>query len=318
MMNDCDYNVIIIGGGPAGVAAAIYCKRALMKTLLIEKGPIGGMLLVTDLIENYPGYSSVHGYELALKFEEHLKKYEVEILQTYVNGLTVDDESPRVKTVSTEKGDFTSHAVIIATGGTPQPLEVDRYDFFLGRGVSTCAICDAHFYKGKVVAVIGGGDAAVDESIYLSRFVAKLHLVHRRDKLRAEEILQKELMSKENVQFVWDSVLEEISGKENVQGIRVRNLKSGDTREIKLDGIFNYTGHRPNTDWVKADLRTNEGGYIVTDQQMASSIPGLYAAGDVRAGTWRQAVIAAGEGAMAALSAEQYVREVCGIEPGSR
>jgi thioredoxin reductase (NADPH) len=314
-MPECDFDVIIVGGGPGGVAAAIYARRALLKTLVVEKGPIGGMLLMTDVIENYPGYASLHGYELAQKFEEHVNKYEPTILHTFVTGLVVSNEPPHIKTVTTEKGDFTTYAVIIATGGTPKPLAVDRYDEFLGKGVSTCAICDAHFYKGKKAAVIGGGDAAVDESIYLSRFVDKLYMVHRRDKLRSELVLQRKLFARENVELVWNHVIDEIIGDQVVKGLRVKHVETGETREIEVDGIFNYTGHSPNTSWIHADLKVNEGGYIVTDQQMASSISGLYAAGDVRAGTWRQAVIAAGEGAMAALSAEGYVREVCGVEP---
>ncbi len=313
-MPECDFDVIIIGGGPGGVAAAIYARRALMKTLLIEKGPIGGMLLMTDVIENYPGYASLHGYELAQKFEEHVKKYEPEIQHTFVTSLEVGKEPPHVKTVTTEKGQFTSYAVIIAAGGTPRPLDVARYGEFLGKGISTCAICDAHFFKGKKAAVIGGGDAAVDESIYLSRFVDKLYLIHRRHELRAELVLQRQLLARENVEFVWNHVIDEIIGETSVKGLRVKDVNTGETRDIEVDGIFNYTGHRPNTQWVKADLKVNERGYIITDHQMASNIPGLFAAGDVRAGTWRQAVIAAGEGAMAALSAVNYVRQVCGVE----
>ena len=313
-MAEYDYDVIIIGGGPGGVAAGIYCRRALLKTLVIEKGPIGGMLLVTDLIENYPGYQSLHGYELAQEFENHLRGYNPEILQTNATELTVADDEKRTKTVHTEKGSFTALAVIIATGGTPKPLPLDKYKHFLGRGVSTCAICDASFFKGKTVAVIGGGDAAVDESIYLSRLVGKLYLVHRRDTLRAEHILQEKLIAKKNVEFYWDCVVEEILGDEVVTGMRMKNVKTGKVKELAVDGIFNYTGHSPNTEYIKADLKVNEGGYILTDMNMQSNIPGLYAAGDVRAGTFRQAVIAAGEGAMAALSANNFVRNVCGIE----
>lgn len=314
VMVDYDYDIIIIGSGPGGVAAGIYCRRALLKTLIIEKGPIGGMLLVTDRIENYPGFSSIHGYELAQEFEDHLKGYEPEILQTAVISLTVADDVARTKTVLTEKGEFTAPAAIISTGGTPRSLDVEGYKDFFGRGVSTCAICDAVFFKGKIVAVIGGGDAAVDESIYLSRFVEKLYLIHRRDELRAEVILQRKLMEKENVEFVWDTVPEKIIGDESVKGLRVKNVKTGEVKEIAVDGVFNYTGHSPNTDYINADLKTNEGGYIITNQNMESNIPGLYAAGDVRAGTFRQAVIAAGEGAMAALSANNYIRNICGIE----
>jgi len=313
-MVDYDYDVIIIGGGPGGVTAGIYCRRALLNTLIIEKGLIGGMLLVTDVIENYPGFKSIHGYELARELEDQLKGYKPEILQTNANGLTVADDEKRTKTVHTEKGDFTSPAVIIATGGTPRPLDVARYGELLGRGVSTCAVCDAAFFKGKTVAVIGGGDAAVDESIYLSRFVGKLYLVHRRDELRAEKILQDKLIAKENVELVWDSVIKEIIGGEAVSGIRVKNVKTGEEKEIDVDGIFNYTGYSPNTDYIRGSLETNEGGYIITDMNMQSNIPGLFAAGDIRADTYRQSVIAAGEGAVAALSANTYIRNVCGIE----
>ena len=313
-MVDYDYDIIIIGSGPGGVAAGIYSRRGLLKTLIIEKGPVGGMLLVTDRIENYPGFSSIHGYELAQEFEDHLKGYEPEILQTAVISLTVADDKARTKTALTEKGEFTAPAAVIATGGTPRMLDVEGYEEFFGRGVSTCAICDAAFFKGKTVAVVGGGDAAGDESIYLSRFVEKLYLIHRRDELRAEVILQKKLMEKENVEFVWDTVPEKIIGDELVKSIRVKNLKTGEVKEIAVDGVFNYTGHSPNTNYINADLKTNEGGYIITNQNMESNIPGLYAAGDVRAGTFRQAVIAAGEGAMAALSASNYIRNICGIE----
>ncbi len=305
-----DYDVIIIGGGPAGVAAGIYSRRALLNTLLIEKGPIGGMLLVVDYIENYPGSGKIHGFELADKFTEHLKIYDIEILQSPVESLHVDRENPLVKTVKTGKGEFTAPAIIVATGGTPKPLQVERYFEFLGKGVSTCAICDAGFFKGKRVAVIGGGDAAVDEAIYLTKFVEKLYLVHRRDKLRAEQILQKQLMEASNVEIIWNSVLDKILGDDVVKGMKIRNVKTGETTEIEINGIFNYTGHAPNMSYIDIDLETSEKGYIITDAHMQTEIPGIFAAGDVRFGTYRQAVIAAGEGAIAALTAEHYIRVV--------
>jgi thioredoxin reductase (NADPH) len=312
-----DYDIIIIGGGPAGVAAGIYSGRAMLRTLMVEKGPIGGMLLVVDTIENYPGFSSIHGYELADEFDKHLKMYKIDIIRAPVDALIVDNDDPRIKTVRTEKGAFTAWAVIIATGGTPKPLEVERYSFFLGRGVSTCAICDAAFFKGKRIAVIGGGDAAVDEAIYLAHFADSLYLVHRRNQLRAEKILQERLISDPKVVILWDTVLEEIVGDEVVKGIRVRNLKSTQVSEIEVDGIFNYTGHRPNIGFIKADIKTSDKGYIITDIHMRTNIPGIFAAGDVRAGTYRQAVIAAGEGAIAALTAEQYIRAEFKHEPPS-
>jgi len=312
-----DYDIIIIGGGPAGVAAGIYAGRAMLRTLIVEKGPIGGMLLVVDTIENYPGFSSIHGYELADEFEKHLRGYKVDVMRSPVETLTIEGNNSPCKTVRTEKGTIIAPAVIIATGGTPKPLQVERYFSFLGRGISTCAICDAGFFKGKKIAVIGGGDAAVDEAIYLSNFADTLYLVHRRDKLRAEKILQERLISNPKVNILWDTVLEGILGDEAVEGIRVRNLKTRLVSEIEVSGIFNYTGHRPNIDFVKIDIQTNDKGYIITDTHMRTNVPGIFAAGDVRAGTYRQAVIAAGEGAIAALTAEQYIRAEFKHEPPS-
>ena len=312
-----EYDVIIIGAGPAGVAAGIYTGRAMLDALVIEKGPIGGMLLVVDIIENYPGFKSVHGVALAGEFEKHLRGYKVDVMHSPVESLTIEESTSPQKTIRTEKGSIIAPAVIIATGGTPKPLQVERYSTFLGRGVSTCAICDAGFFKGKKVAVIGGGDAAVDESIYLANFAQTLYIVHRRDQLRAEKILQQRLFSNPKVNILWNTVLDEIMGEDKVMAMRVRNLQTGAISEIEVDGIFNYTGHRPNIDFVKVDIETNEKGYILTDTHMRTNIPGIFAAGDVRAGTYRQAVIAAGEGAIAALTADNYIRAEFKHEPPS-
>jgi thioredoxin reductase (NADPH) len=222
-----------------------------------------------------------------------------------------------MKIVATENDKFTCGAVIIATGGTPRPLEVARYADFVGKGVSTCAICDAMFFRGKTIAVIGGGDAAVDESIYLSNFVKQLYIVHRRDQLRAEKILQQQLFGTPNIKVIFDSIIEEIIGDDTVKGMKIRNIKTDQITEIPLDGIFNYTGHRPNTSYIKADIKTDGNGYILTDAHMRTNLEGIYAAGDVRAGTYRQAVIASGEGAIAALAAEHYVRVECKGEAAS-
>ena len=297
------YDVIIIGGGPAGLAAGIYTKRAMLNTLLLERTGIGGQIIVTDLVENYPGFLEISGADLGRKFEEHALKFGLET-KSMVEVTGIEDRGI-TKLVKTTDGDFETKAVIIATGTTPRKLGAKGELDYIGRGVSYCATCDGFFFRDKVVVVVGGGDSAITEAIFLTKMAKQVIVVHRRDKLRAEKINQEHAFANPKISFVWDSVVEEIAGKQVVEKAVVRNVKTNKLSELKADGVFIYVGLIPNTGFV--DVEKDEGGFIIPYPGQATSVRGIFVAGDCRVTPLRQIATAVGDGAIAAVSAEKYL-----------
>lgn len=300
------YDVIIIGGGPAGLTAGIYAKRAMLNAVLLEKMGIGGQITITYLIENYPGFSEISGAELAEKLEQHAKKFGLEI-KSMVEVLNIEDRG-KTKLVKTTDGEVEAKAVIIASGTAPRKIGIKGELEFTGRGVSYCATCDGFFFKEKDIVVVGGGDSAITEAIFLAKMAKHVYIVHRRDKLRAEKINQEHAFANPRISFVWDSVVEEIAGKNVVERVVVRDVKTNETRELKTDGVFVYIGLIPNTGFV--DVEKDERGFIIAKDCMETSVRGIFVAGDCRLTPLRQIATAVGDGAIAAVSAERYIENL--------
>jgi thioredoxin reductase (NADPH) len=296
------YDVIIIGGGPAGLAAGIYAKRAMLSALLIEKVGIGGQIIKTHMLENYPGFAEISGMELMQKMEEHVKKFDLEMKFAEVEQIKAGSA---VKTVVTSEGEIEAKAVIIATGTTPKRLGVPGEAEFMGKGVSTCATCDGFFFTGKDVALVGGGDSAIVEALFLTKMVNKVYVIHRRDELRAEKINQDRAFNNPKIEFLWNSHLVSIEGKDTVEQVTVKNKITDEITELPVQGVFVYVGVQPNTGFVDADK--DEKGFLITAPDMSTSITGVFAAGDCRTTLVRQVVTAVGDGAVAAVSAEKYI-----------
>ena len=308
-MKKADYDLVIIGGGPAGLTAGIYASRARLNVLLLEKAAPGGQVLVSDWIENYPGFPiGSSGYDLVTKMVEQAKRFGLNIETSEVLSL---DLSEAVKKIELNDKTITTLSIIIATGASPKKLGVPGEDMFIGKGVSFCATCDGPFFKEHVVAAVGGGDTAVQESIYLTKFAKKVYLIHRRDELRATKILQERAMENDKIEFVWDSVVTGIGGGlTNVEKISVKNVKTGEEKEIPVSGCFVWVGTFPNTSFLKDTLKVDENGFIIAGQNMETSVPGVFAVGDVRNTPLRQIVTAVGDAAIAAVSAEHYVENI--------
>jgi len=302
-----DYDLIIIGGGPGGLTAGIYAMRATLKTLLIEKGAFGGQMTMTDMVENYPGFDSINGFDLSQKFFDHAKKFELETIQQEV--LSVKPLHDSGYEVSLTNGTtYQSNAVILACGGRSRNLQIPGESELYGRGVSYCATCDGFFYRNKTVAVIGGGDTAVEEALYLAKLAKKVYLIHRRDELRAGAILQKRILSDPKVEILWNSIPLDI--KDNGQSVNrlvVKNKKTDNEQTIELDGVFIFIGYIPNNAIVPQVVKATDDGYIITDERCRTNLNGLYAIGDLRQNYAKQIVIAAAEGCIAALDAAQYI-----------
>jgi len=298
-----NYDLVIVGGGPGGITASIYALRARMKLIMVERAGIGGQIALSDIIENYPGFPALSGPELMAKFEEHAKKEGLEVKNGLVSGIRKEND---LFTIEIGKESIAAKSIIIATGAEPSELGISGEREFFGRGVSTCATCDGPFYRGRDVAVIGGGDTAVKESIYLSKLVNKVHIVHRRDKLRAEKVLQERIFSKDNVEFCWNHLGVEVKGdKQGVTGLVIQEKNGGEKRELKVDGVFIFVGLTPSTSFV--ECKKDKWGFIITDENMETSVPGLFAVGDCRVTPLRQVATAVGDGAIAAMKAEEYV-----------
>ncbi len=303
--------VLIIGSGPAGYTAGIYASRAMMEPILVQGLEPGGQLTTTTEVENYPGFSEIQGPELMMNMEAHAKAAGTEIISDIITDL---DMSKRPFTAKGDSGTiYTADAVILATGARARWLGLESEDKFKGFGVSACATCDGFFYRGQEIAVIGGGNTAVEEALFLTNFASKVTLVHRRDELRAEKILIDRLMKNEKIVPLWDNVLDEVLGDDmpmGVTGIRTKNVKSGEMTEIAVKGVFIAIGHAPANELVKDTLETHMGGYVVTEaDSTATSVPGVFAAGDLIDHKYRQAVTSAGMGCMAALEAERFLAE---------
>ncbi len=303
-----DYDVIIIGGGPAGLTAGIYSARSGLKTLLIEKIAVGGQIFLSDLIENYPGVETASGPDLIAIMENQAKKFGVDFVFEEVVDIKVKDKKFSVQTSS--ENEYSGFAVIIATGARYKELGVPGEAKFKGRGISNCATCDGAFYKNMDVAVVGGGDTAIQEAIYLTKFAKTVYVIHRRDKLRATKILQDNAFKNPKIKFIFDSVVEEILGNKNVEGVKIKNLKTNEIKTIQVSGVFVFIGLIPNTDFLKKIIELDEQGYIKTDTEMKTSKSGIWACGDCVQKKLRQVVTAAGDGALAAFDAMHYIEEI--------
>jgi thioredoxin reductase (NADPH) len=301
------YDLIIIGGAPAGLTAAIYARRAALETLVLT-GPLpGGQLTTTDVVENFPGFpEGISGAELAQRMQSQAERFGARIVMESVSEVGFSNSPFAVRTRSET---YLGRTVIIATGAVPRRLGVPGESEFFGRGVSTCATCDGFFYKDRRVVVVGGGDSAIDEGLFLTKFAREVVVVHRRDQLRATHIYQERAFANPKMRFVWDSVVEEVLGDQTVTGVRVRNVKTGETSVIEADGVFIYIGMRPGTKLFVGQVELDEQGYIVTDRHQRTSVPGVFAAGDVQSPAFRQVVVAAGSGAVAAIEAERFLAE---------
>ncbi len=309
-------DLIIIGGGPAGLTAGLYASRSRLKTLLIERLSPGGQILTTDWVENYPGFpDGVSGFELVERMKNHAEKFGLEILSQEVIRLELSGEK---KTVITDKGSIDTRAIILTCGAGPHKLGIEGEDLLTGKGVSYCATCDGPFYRDYEVAVIGGGDTAVEEAIYLTRFASKVHIVHRRDELRAIKLLQDRAMAEEKINFVWDTIPTKIVGETGVEGVDLKNVKTGETSHLPVHGVFVFIGYDPTNALVKGLLDLDETGFILTNENMETVVPGVFAAGDIRSKLLRQISTAVGEGATAAFAAEKFLESPSGVLPSSK
>jgi len=300
------YDLIIIGAGPAGLSCAIYAGRAKLKTLVLEKAISGGQLLLTEQIENYPGFAQpVNSQALAEIIKKQAQRFGAEFIEEEVMGIALKSNEKIITTA--EEKVYKSAAVVIATGARYKELGIEGEEEFLGRGVSYCGTCDGPLFQGKNIVVVGGGDSALQETIFLSRFARKIALMHRRDKFRGTKVLQEKIFSLSNVEVKWNSVVTRIAGKLKVEGVKIKNVKTEKDEYIQTDGVFIFVGIKPQTEFLSGFIDLDANGFIVTDDVLETSVKGIFAGGDVRKNTLKQVVTACAEGAQAAVSAEKYI-----------
>jgi thioredoxin reductase (NADPH) len=300
-----EYDVVIIGGGPAGLAAGLYAARGRHKTLLIEKGVVGGQIALTDIVENYPGIPQINGFDLAQAMLQQSESHGMETEYTEVTS--IERREDRKWTVHTPSTDYVTKAVIVTAGAEYNKLGVPGEERLIGKGVSYCATCDAAFFKDESVAVVGGGDAAIDEGLFTSRYVSRATVIHRRDELRASAVLQERAFANPKMDFIWDTVVEEITGDDRVSGVSLRNVKTGETSTLPVSAVFIFIGNHPNSDFLGSLVPLDGGGHVLVDDWMATPLPGLYAAGDIRQNSARQVASSAGDGVTAAIAADHYI-----------
>lgn len=298
-----NFDTVILGGGPAGLSAAIYSARGNNSTAVVDLNMFGGQPSNYLELENYPGFDLIGGYDLMEKFENHADKFGVKKYPMQ----EIEKVDLSEKRVVTKEFEFLSKTIIIATGAAPKKLGISGEKEFVGRGVSYCAVCDGAFYRGKVVAVVGGGNAAVEEANYLTKFADKVYVIHRRDKLRADKIVQERAFKNPKIEFVWNSIAKEISGDSLVNTLTIENVLSHEITNLSVNGVFPYIGFTPNTDLFNGQIQQDEGGFIITDETMQTSIEGVFAVGDVRKTPLRQVITAASDGAVGAVYATKYL-----------
>jgi len=308
---DEDYDIVIVGGGPAGLAAGLYAARARRRTVLLERGVLGGQISLSERVENYPGVEAIGGFDLA---QTMLRQAESCGLETHYKAVLGLERLDALWRVTTSDGDYRAKAVIITSGADYNRLDVPGEERLTGRGVSYCATCDAPFFAGQEVAVVGGGDSALDEGMFAARHVAKVYLVHRRDELRASRILRERVFADPKFEFVWNTVITEVLGEEQVVGVRLLHLPTKEERVLPVAGVFVFIGHHPNTTYLRNLVSMDEGGHIVVNEWMETDAPGLFAAGDARQNSARQVVTATGDGATAAVAAERYISDRFPVE----
>ncbi len=306
MLEEELYDVIILGGGPAGLTAGIYAKRAALKTVLIEKGVPGGQVSITKDVENYPGFIEIGGFELCDKFLQHAKHYDLEIVdkEAVLTEPGIEHHAVRLADGTTLR----AHVIILAAGGTAQKLKIPGEEENFGKGVSYCATCDGFFFRDQIVAVIGGGDTALEDALYLAKITSKVYLIHRRDAFRGSRILQQRVFAEPRIEILYNTVATEIlSNDKGVRGLSLKDTQTGKEREIDTDGVFIFVGFKPNNQIVPAGIKLNTTGYVITDEKCETTIPGIFAVGDLRQKYANQIVLAAADGCTAALAAAHYI-----------
>ncbi len=302
-------NVIIIGSGPAGLTAGLYTARAELNPLLFTGNEVGGQVSITNEVENYPGFpEGVTGPELVERMQQQAEKFGCRIEYDYVTKVDFQRHPFVVETSSGKR--YAAKAVIVATGATPRKLGVPGEQEFTGRGVSYCATCDGFFFRGKEIVVVGGGDSALEEGIFLTRFASKVRIVHRRDQLRASQVLQRRAFANDKIEFIWNSVVTSINGDSMVQSVTLKNVKTGEVSELKTDGVFIYIGHVPNSELFVGQLEMDDLGYVITDKRGHTSVPGVFAAGEIQDRIFRQVATSVGQGCAAAIEAEKFIAEL--------
>lgn len=306
--NEFHHPLIIVGSGPAGLTAALYAARANLQPLVFTGMQLGGQVALTHIVENYPGFpEGIGGQELVDAFQKQAERFGARI---EFDQVTAVDLSERPFKVTTYSGEYTADALILTTGANPRKLEVPGETEYVGRGVSYCGTCDGHFFQGKEVAVVGGGDSALEEGIFLTRYATKVTIIHRRDELRASKLLQQRAFNNPKIEFIWDTVVTEIIGQDGqVNKLRLKNVKSGQESDFPTEGIFIFIGHIPNTELFVGQLEMDEQGYLVVDRFMQTSVPGVFAAGEVADSHFRQVITSAGMGAAAAMQAIHFLEE---------
>lgn len=301
-------DLIIIGAGPAGLTAGLYAARARLKTIVLEKFSPGGQILNTDWVENYPGFpEGISGFELIDRMKRQAERFDLRIINQEATGIVIDK---RKIIVTTDKDSLEAMTVILACGATPQKLLIEGETLLTGKGVSYCATCDGPFFRDQTVAVIGGGDTAVEEALFLTRFASKVYLVHRRDRLRATKVLQERAFAQNKIVPLWDTVATRIAGKNSVEGLDIKNVKTNEEKTLPVQGVFVFIGNNSNNELAKGILKLDGKGFIITDNNMETSCPGIFAAGDIRSKLLRQVSTSVGEGATAAFAAEKYLESL--------
>jgi thioredoxin reductase (NADPH) len=301
-------NVVIIGSGPAGWSAAIYTARADLRPLLITGNELGGQIALTTEVENFPGFEQIQGPELVERMQRQAERFGAEVLIDYVTEIDVNGPPFTVKTAGGQV--FQANAILAATGASPRRLGVPNEERLTGRGVSYCATCDGFFFRGKDIVVVGGGDSALQEALFLTKFASRVRIVHRRDTLRASATLQRRATEHPKIEFVWNSVVERINGAEKVESIALKNLVTGEAYDTPTDGVFVYIGHLPNNQLFVDKLALDEEGYLITDKLMRTSVPGIFAAGEIQDHRFKQAATSAGQGVAAALEVEKFIADL--------
>ena len=313
------HDLVIVGAGPAGLTAGIYASRGRLDTVILERNMAGGQIALTELVENYPGFpEGISGFDLSEKMKEQALKFGADLREIQAVTALEHDPDSGFHAVVTDQGPVRARSVILAPGREPRRSGIPGEAEFIGRGVSWCATCDGALYRGRTVAVIGGGDAAVEEGMFLTKFADKEYLVHRRDELRAAAIAQERCFANDKMELVWDSVPRKIDGNEMVEGLEVENVKTGAQRTLPVNGVFVYIGQIPNTAWLKGVVELDESGYIVTDELMRTSRAGVYACGDAALSALKQITMATGQGALAAVQAEKYLDMLECALPGAQ
>lgn len=304
-MNNYGFDTLILGGGPAGLSAAIYAARGACTTAIIDTSMLGGQPTNYLELENYPGFGLIDGFDLMEKFEQHVDKFGV--AKFPMQEIESVDLTSKIKTIITKEANFQAKTIIIATGAQPRKMDIPGEQEFTGRGVSYCAVCDGAFYKEKTVAVVGGGNAAVEEAMYLTKFADKVYIIHRRDALRADKIVQERAFKNEKIEFIFDTIPKEVLGKNTVDTLVMENIKTKEVTNLEVDGVFPYIGYNANTESFNGQLKQDNAGFIITDETMQTSIDGVFAVGDVRTTPLRQVITAAADGAVGAVHAIKYL-----------